>query len=316
MAVLWLKKKNTPKSFLGGLHVHKLGSILALVLLGALTWFQKGAGNLTIAKGPQELDGKKPLRIHVGQDDPTMRRGDWDTSPIVIRKLKLVFFAVPKNACEEFKKLFRRIEGYADWNTSWNHPPQLYHPEKPFTTLPHDPGRNGLTYLSNLEVDEANAIINDRAWTKAIFLRDPLIRFLSAYIDKIVRHNDDPSTFGLTFKGFVGRVESGHKNVHWGAQCDLIDCAKWLPAMDFMGSFENLANDTEALLRRLGAWEEYGMTGWGPDGTSAMFRGPKNDVHAANTDAITRNYYNERNVIERVKQLMEKDLMFINTTIN
>lgn len=75
-------------------------------------------------------------------------------------------------------------------------------------------------------------------------LRDPLVRFLSAYIDKIVRHNDNPETFGLTFDKFEGRVENGYKNVHWGAQCELIDCAKWLPRMNFIPSFQNLANDT------------------------------------------------------------------------
>ncbi len=127
-----------------------------------------------------------------------MRPGDWDASPIVVRRLKLIFFALPKNACEEFKKLIRRIKGYVDWQTSWNHLPHLYHLDRPFTTLPHDPGCNGLTYFFSMDLEEVNTIVNDRTWTKAIFLRDPLVRFLSAYIDKIVRHNDNPETFGLT----------------------------------------------------------------------------------------------------------------------
>ncbi|EWM20195.1 hypothetical protein Naga_101035g2 [Nannochloropsis gaditana] len=61
-------------------------------------------------------------------------------------------------------------------------------------------------------------------------------------------------------------------------------------------------------IRTLGAWEDFGIKGWGSNGTDAIFRGPKNDVHAANTDAITQNYY-------KVKKLMHADLKFVNTSI-
>jgi hypothetical protein len=253
-------------------------------------------------------------QIQVDQDDRVLSPGPWDGSPIVIRKLKLIFFTIPKNSCEEFKKLFRRMEGFEDWRTSWNMPPSLYFPDQPPTTLPHDPMRNGLTYLYNLTLDEASTIINDKSWTKAIFVRDPLVRFLSAYIDKIICHNSrHPHAEGVSFPDFVTLVESGFQDVHWNPQCHLIDCPKWLPAMDFIGSFEEVAKDTEILLKKTGAWEEFGSNGWG-NGSHAIFQGTKNAAHASNTDRLAYDYYDD-NLIQRTRELLAADLEFITTII-
>lgn len=268
---------------------------------------------MLISVSKQDLDSTHS-HIQIDRDDRVLHADLWDGSPIVIRRFKLIFFTTPKNSCEEFKKLFRRMEGFEDWKTSWNMPPDLYFPDQPPTKLPHDPSINGLTYLYHLTLDEASTIINDKAWTKAIFVRDPLVRFLSAYIDKIVRHNSRyPHAEGISFPEFVTLVESGFRDVHWNPQCHLIDCPKWLPAMDFIGSFEEVATDTERLLRKIGAWEEFGATGWG-NGSHAIFQGTKNAVHASNIDAVAYNNYDDH-LIQRVRELVASDLEFVTTMV-
>ena len=66
---------------------------------------------------------------------------DYDSSPIVLKKYRLVFFTIPKVGCTVFKQLFRRMEGYRDWR------------EVTIRTT-HQPGANGLTYLSDLSLEE------------------------------------------------------------------------------------------------------------------------------------------------------------------
>jgi len=243
--------------------------------------------------------------------DSALEQSNKHKGPIVIRKFRLIFFHVPKVACEEFKKLFRRVEGYEDWATSYNNPPGLYSPDKPLSRLPHDPEINGLTYLTQLPLDEANKILNDPTWTKAIFLRDPITRFLSAYLDKIRRHNPNAEMRKLSFEEFITKVEQGLKNRHWNPQSQFYDLDKWLPVIDFVGSFESLAEDTETLLRKLGAWEEFGANGWGEDGASAIFRGKRNELHSGGADEKVDIFYSNATTKNRVMALMAPDLKYI-----
>ena len=235
---------------------------------------------------PTRLNGLQPIVLKKG--DIELKRHSWEGSPIVVEKFKLIFFSVPKNSCTIFKKLFRRIEGKSNWNA--------------FTrSVPHDPRRNGLRYLYKYSVEEANRIVNDPSWTVAIFVRDPYARFLSAYLDKGKKRVS-------TFSGFITRVERGLKNVHWNAQCHLVDCPKWLPRFDFIGSIENIFEDTKELLQRLGAWEEYGANGWG--GTGEIFKGSVHKGHVTNADDKLSQYYTPQ-LKTRVKALLHKDFEFI-----
>ena len=77
------------------------------------------------------------------------------------------------------------MEGYQDWDTSWNNLPQLYSPDKP---------------PSRLSLNKAINILNDPTYTKAVFLRDPMTRFLSAYLDKIRRHHPNAEMRKLFFE--------------------------------------------------------------------------------------------------------------------
>ena len=50
---------------------------------------------------------------------------------------------------------------------------------------------------------------------------------------------------------------------------------------------EYVATDAERLLRQIGAWEEYGASGWGVNNTEAIFSSQSNVKHATNaTDKL------------------------------
>ena len=65
-------------------------------------------------------------------------------------------------------------------------------------------------------------------------------------------------------------VVDGCYNPHWGPLTDRIEPKFWRK-MNFVGKLENLQEDGKKLMQRIGAWEEHGKTGWGPDGTLPVF---------------------------------------------
>jgi hypothetical protein len=113
-------------------------------------------------------------------NDPVYQPGPWDGAPIVVEKYKLLFFTIPKVGCTVWKQLFRRVAGYADWQI---HQDGKNNAKK---QLPHSPSQNGLTYLYHYPPDKADFMLTDPSWTRAIFVRDPKERLLSAYLDKAV----------------------------------------------------------------------------------------------------------------------------------
>ena len=102
----------------------------------------------------------------------------FDSAPIVDEEHKLLFFSTPKVACTTFKFLFRRIAGVQDWDTQGGGDAK--------NNLPHNPKYNNLKYLWDYPIEEANEMMTNPAWTKAMFVRDPKTRFLSAFLDKAV----------------------------------------------------------------------------------------------------------------------------------
>jgi hypothetical protein len=122
-------------------------------------------------------------------NDPIYTPGAWDGAPVVLEQHKLLFFTTPKVGCTVWKQLFRRVAGLTDWQMPSseednNHPPLTNHQNPQH--LPHNPLRNGLTYLYHYPPDVADAMLTDPTWTRAIFVRDPKERLLSAYLDKAV----------------------------------------------------------------------------------------------------------------------------------
>eukprot|EP00934_Nitzschia_sp_Nitz4_P003633 Nitzschia sp. Nitz4//scaffold39_size137210//59230//60906//NITZ4_003199-RA/size137210-processed-gene-0.63-mRNA-1//-1//CDS//3329550383//3623//frame0 len=213
--------------------------------------------------------------------------GQWDSAPIVVEEYKLLFFAVPKVACTTFKQLFRRINGAEDWMS-----------QDTDRILPHNPDENGLKYLWNYTIEEASRMMTSPEYTRAIFVREPKARFLSAFLDKglgnfhsFMRTHCCPDTGecverSSTTEGFLEVIQSCH-DPHWNAQTWRME-AKYWPFINFVGHFENLAVDGPRLLREVGAWEKYGQSGWGKNGTSSMFDSMVVSAQSHATQAATK----------------------------
>jgi hypothetical protein len=88
------------------------------------------------------------------------------SAPIVIESHKLVFFQVAKVGTSMWKRLFRRMMGEPDWHDA----------------MPHDPNTNGLKFLNQYSLQEATYMMNSPDYTRAIFVRDPKDRLLSAFL--------------------------------------------------------------------------------------------------------------------------------------
>jgi hypothetical protein len=227
-----------------------------------------------------------------------------NSAPIVIESHKLVFFAVPKVGCTVWKTLFRRMMGYPDWKAR----------------LPHDSKTNGLVYLSHYNTSRATEIMNDPSYTKAIFLRDPKERFLSAYLDKVVRSkrrgidalcchkNKSCMREAQTFSGFLNATQRVcSKNVHWLPQSQRME-HQFLDKINFSGHMETVQHDAKQLLEQIGAWEAFEAAGWGPP-SGVIFEGKTvgNDHSTSNgaEDSWSRlsKYYTRRAGVTRRSDL-------------
>jgi len=158
-------------------------------------------------------------------------------------------------------------------------------------------------------------------WTKAIFVRHPKPRLLSAFLDKAINHTEHFDNFAcpvyqrkggdleeciemhVNFSFFLHKITTVlSNNVHWRSIFSRID-EKWWPSIDFVGNMENLSQDTEIFLKSLhskvggvSAWDRVGKTGWGDSerdcrgGTSA-FLGERDNGHQTNARDKMLEYY-------------------------
>jgi hypothetical protein len=232
-------------------------------------------------------------------DDSIYQWGSWDEAPIVVESHKLLFFSIPKCGCTLFKQLFRRMYGYSNWQAHTD-------------TFPHQPIANGLNYLYHYTPAEAQLMLTDPSWTRAIFFRDPKERLLSAYLDKAlaqrgkylrvhccrgtldtkrllqcqtpnIRADDALISFTDFLEGIVAQCD----DPHWRAQARRLPDKYW-PYINFIGNMNRLEMDTKVLLQRIGAWEDFGATGWE---TGAIFAGSTSVAHATHAKRKVLEYY-------------------------
>jgi hypothetical protein len=221
----------------------------------------------SVSKQLATFKGKAPVMVQV--DDFVYKRG-WNAAPVVIESHKLIFFTVQKAGCTVFKQLFRRMMGKKDWKSRRN---------------PADVKTNGLKYLFDYSIAEATELMNSPDYTRAIFVRDPKEKFLSAFLDKAMRHKGQymkehccGSGRGgkacvekvRTFQGFIEKTREC-KDSHWGPQSERME-ATYFPLLDFVGHLESAEEDARELLKRVGAWEEFGKTGWGVHHNESIFQ--------------------------------------------
>ena len=239
------------------------------------------------------------------QSDSIFKRKGWDNDPVVLEPYKLIFFTVPKVACTEWKTLFRRMMGHLDWDTE----------------QPHNPATNGLRYLGHYPPRLQIEFMTSADWTRAIFVRDPLERLLSAYLDKGLKHKDYilrnccqhnmrnqpyqqqckvlkeisnnhtslPKMEEFTFEKFVKTYMKQCKDPHWLPQSSRMNPSNW-DFINFVGHFDSLAQDAQSLLKRVGAWESFGFDGWGVYQNRSFLE--NNDAkHATSSHTRIRKFY-------------------------
>jgi hypothetical protein len=225
----------------------------------------------------------KPFVV-VHPNDFIYSRSGWNSAPVVIHSHKLIFFTVQKVGCTVWKQLMRRMMGYPDWR------------EKD----PANPKNNGLRYLYHYNLTEATRLMNSPHYTRAIFVRDPKEKFLSAFIDKAYRgmggyamricgcrrpeeRQADCRGRLQRFAGFVEETRTCYDS-HWGPQSERME-TKYLSTLDFVGHFDTIEEDTVRLLQQIGAYEEFGASGWGKYGNESIYHSTGTVTHASGKTA-------------------------------
>ena len=265
---------------------------------GQCQWCEFGATDSIFNRFPGDRCVTKAATC-LPEDDLLVQPSDviydtegWENSPVVIEKYKLIFFTTAKVACTTWKQLFRRMMGYKDWNL-----------EGTKDMLPWNPLTNGLKYLYHYDRKTATDMMRSPEWTKAIFLRDPKERILSSFLDKVKKEPEvvwntcciekrDCVTKETTFGDFL-QVAFECENEHWSPQFSRMEEKYW-EYINFVGYMENIAEDSRRLLQKIGAWEQFGATGWGNDGSMAIFQSQAGSLgrkHATMARERLKQYY-------------------------
>eukprot|EP01060_Flectonema_neradi_P011415 TRINITY_DN1849_c0_g1_i1.p1 TRINITY_DN1849_c0_g1~~TRINITY_DN1849_c0_g1_i1.p1 ORF type:complete len:304 (+),score=54.26 TRINITY_DN1849_c0_g1_i1:175-1086(+) len=195
------------------------------------------------------------------------------TRTCAIPQHKIVFFRMAKVMSTNIRGLSDRMLGHRDLILDLNQTTMLHMMD----SSPARPRKE----LRFLKLKEVNQIMNDPTWRKVLFLRDPVERLLSCYLDKFMKEapkdvvDEGIGNFGtlfgrkaapgsVTFPEFVSFVGSSKPapygigpdtNVHFRSQMLVSNLFKFLPHFDQIG-WGNSAS-AEHVLKRYGLWEQY-----------------------------------------------------------
>lgn len=201
---------------------------------------------------------------------PCPAYGDASWQLYYIPQAKLVFCGIPKVGITEWIKFFRYLFGAND-----------------YLGLPHFKTDRIDFWVSSLPLHKAQELFLSPKWTKAVFVRNPYERLLSAYTDKILRKGFTQKHFGignrsapveerpiLSFAQFVDLVTDNTTEAvmsckdprglkactdpHWKQQTMMCGLDHLLPHFDFIGNFDHIAEHSKLLLERVGLWDTHG----------------------------------------------------------
>ena len=118
--------------------------------------------------------------------------------------------------------------------------------------------------------------MTDPSCTRAIFVRDPLERFISSYLDKVIQNPDffaskcchgsaEEKTLCVkdaqeSPSNFLNRIQTC-PNAHWQPQSWRMPVKYW-EQINFVGQMDQMASDARRLLKKIGAWDAFGAQGW------------------------------------------------------
>ncbi|XP_072236255.1 carbohydrate sulfotransferase 8-like [Leuresthes tenuis] len=212
-------------------------------------------------------------------------------------KYKLLYCQVPKAGCSNWKRTLIVLAGQASNAQS----------------IKHDTVHYG-GYLKTLDSFDRKQIMHRlETYKKILFVREPLERVVSAYRDKFENPNDyyhslfgkpiiskyrvNPSGkalktgSGVTFKEFVQYLLDVHRpigmDIHWEQVNQL--CHPCLIDYDFIGKFENMEEESNFLLRLIGA----------PSSLRLPSFKDRNPSDKRTSMEITEKYFSQVSMLER-----------------
>jgi hypothetical protein len=230
--------------------------------------------------------------------------GEWDGSPVVIEDYNLIFFTTAKVGCTGWKQLFRRMMGIKDWQI------------ENVNLLPWNSELNGLRHLYDYDRETASHMMTAPDWTRAVIVREPKERFLSAYLDKafhesFLRRQCCPSTSKCVKparkspEGFLKLIQKCD-NSHWRPQSSRMENKYWR-YVNFVGHMDTMEEDAKRLLKSIGAWDQYGASGWGEDGGQSIFQSKTGGrMHATDARDKLRSYISPK-LEQELKNFYRKD---------
>lgn len=200
---------------------------------------------------------------------------------------KAMFCMIPKNACSEFLALMMRIHGLGPhhWNPS-------AHGGSLFPNVHFDSSRDVLFFpKTSSGRDDLEGILRGGApWSKAVFLRDPVDRLMSAYLSKLAPESRVPFMYRRypadSFEELVGMLEKTPMDRdNWHVHDPHIRPQSYICGLDetierysFVGFFDDLEGDARRMVVQMGGAamaDEMLDTGWGPFSNRSLFGTPR-----------------------------------------
>ena len=253
----------------------------------ALARTASGAALLAECLLPWRAIGPFPSHI------PALLRPALPPYLMISEEHRFLFCGIPKVGLTEWLHLFLRVTGDSAWNTT-----------RPWDYVHYTAKRQAFS-MKKLQISAQrwDEIMRDPGFVKAVFLRDPAERILSAFMDKFVCGN--PTTWGpcassssaarsaqalvarktrytkafldvtrrtgnLSFSDFVSLQNlSSTVDLHWRLQTNV--CGFGHIPYNFVGDFGRVQEHARALLRLVGLWDTFGAHDWPGGGDGSMF---------------------------------------------
>lgn len=217
---------------------------------------------------------------------------------------KLVLCLIEKVASRVVLELGARLDGAGAWHTNQLGEMQAYAKTK--------------KAVSSAQL--TNGII-----PKIAMVRDPATRLLSGYISKIETkgwvsassYTPNSPNETTSFEQFIGVLEGNPDmmkvNRHFRPQhlfCGFKHNVKY----DCVIKYEDRTNGWKSCLIKLGMWDEFGASGWGPNNTEAIFDVQENYLNIGTPKVVTvtvfpsllQKYYTPE-LLQRVYNLFKQD---------
>lgn len=227
-------------------------------------------------------------------------------------KDKLYFCAIPKNGCTEMRQLLLRVLG---WNKALWNPVQAGFQQWCVHFAP-------LPVLKKLHEKSILQSFFDPELHRAVMLRDPVQRFVSAFDSKLkdcevadtfgkikgLCKGPSPNTYGVALDVLEKMLRNGEAvDHHFRPQSQLCSLQETWPCFDLIGNIaENPQGLAESWLSLGGVDPGLAQHGFGSNGTMALFPDHGREAHARSM-AVSDHVPLDPATEKRIRRLYSED---------